>query len=63
MSSMKVLSDQLRMDGIQLDEKQLELVQRFLTRLAKIEYESYLQRKKLKSNCQSTDPQDIGTKN
>lgn len=54
------LSINLKRDGLQLSEKELELIVSFLVKLAKYEYESYLENKRKITDCQSKTKQDIG---
>lgn len=60
MITTKQLSINLNRDGLQLNEKELGLVQSLLVKLAKCEYESYLKDKRQKTDCQSKTKQDIG---
>jgi hypothetical protein len=54
------LSVNLKPDGLQLSEKELELIVSFLVKLAKYEYESYLENKRKTTDCQSKTKQEIG---
>lgn len=54
------LSVNLKPDGLQLSEKELELIVSFLVKLAKYEYESYLENKRKTTDCQSKTKREIG---
>jgi hypothetical protein len=50
----------LKRDGLQLSNKELELILSLLVKLAKNEYEDYLTNKRQKTDCQLKTKQDIG---
>lgn len=54
------LSQNLKKDGIQLLDEELELILPLLVKLAKYEYENYLSTKRQTTDCQSKTKQDIG---
>lgn len=63
MSLPQHVGDLLKRDGIHLKEDELRSVIQFLNTLAKIEYEGYLKEKTKVLDCQSSNRQDIGSKN
>ena len=61
MSIQKMVSDQLKKDGIYLNQDDIESVIRLFNTLAKIEYDVYVEQKSITNHCQSTERQDLGT--
>jgi hypothetical protein len=61
MSIQKMVSDQLKKDGIYLNEDDIGSVIKLFNTLAKIEYEVYREQKSINDHCQSTERQDLGT--